>query len=170
MRGRGSLHLQGRPPDKHEVSGGRPCKCKLPRLRVCKNDPLRGCSCKSEGGRARVSRSSPQGGEQGWGGRFRKNEPPGWSCCRNKSGGGRRSGQCAGGGVYISKMVDNERKWLAYLLALCMFLCLFLPTCPSCCIWLSMRSFCTHSHVFMLQPPIPFLPIPSPCSCGHCCC
>ena len=71
-----------------------------------------------------------QGRERRWGGRFRKNEPPGWSCCRNKSGGGRGSGQCAGGGVYVSKMVDNERKWLAYLLTLCMFSCLFLPACP----------------------------------------
>src|SRR6266540_1758052 len=99
-----------------------------------------------------------QGQEQQWGGQFCKNEPPGWSCCRNKSGGGRGSGQCAGSGVYVSKMVDNERKWLAYLLALCMFSCLFLPACPSCCIRLSVRSFCA---CFMLQPPIPFLPIPS---------
>ena len=118
-RGQGSLHLQERPPDKHEVLGGRPCKRKLPRLHVCKNDPLRGRSCKSEGGRARVSRSSPkvakQGWERQWGGQFCKNEPPRWSCCRNKSGGGQGSGQCAGDGVYISKMVDNERKWLAYL-------------------------------------------------------
>jgi len=158
------LRLQGQPPDKHEVSGGHPCKRKLPCLCVCKNDPLRGRSCKSESGRARVSRSSPQGGQA------RARVTVGWSCCRNKSGGGRGSGQCAGGGVYVSKMVDNERKWLAYLLALCMFLCLFLPTCPSCCIWLSVRSFCARSHIFVLQPPIPFLPIPSPCSCGRCCC
>ena len=32
---------------------------------------------------------------------------PGWSCCRNKSGGGQGSGQCAGGGVHVSKTVDN---------------------------------------------------------------
>ena len=99
----------------------------------------------------RAPKVAKQGRERRWGGRFRKNEPPGWSCCRNKSGGGRGSGQCAGGGVYVSKTVDNERKWLAYLLALCMF-------------------FCACSRVFVLQPPIPFLPIPSPCSCGRCCC
>jgi len=44
-----------------------------------------------------------------WGGQFRKNEPPGWS------GGGWGSGQCAGGGVYVSKMVDSKGKWLMYL-------------------------------------------------------
>src|SRR6266545_5622706 len=34
MRGRGSLHLQGRPPETSCLSGGRPCKCKLPRPRI----------------------------------------------------------------------------------------------------------------------------------------
>ena len=118
----------------------------------------------------RAPKVAKQGRERRWGGQFRKNEPPRWSCCRNKSGGGRGSEQYAGGGVYVSKTVDNGRKWLAYLLALCMFLCLFLPACPSCCIQLSIRSFCIRSRVFVLQPPIPFLLIPSPCSCGCCCC
>jgi len=88
-----------------------------------------------------------QGRERWWGGQFHKNKSPRWSGCRNKSGGGQGSGQCAGGGVYVSKTVDNKRKWLAYLLTLCMFSCLFLPACPSCCIWLSIRSFCACSRL-----------------------
>ena len=56
-----------------------------------------------------------QGRERQWGGWFRKNEPPRWSYCRNKSRGGQGSGQCAGGGVYVSKMVDSKGKWLMYL-------------------------------------------------------
>ena len=125
--GRGSLRLQGQPPNKHKVSGGRPCKHKLPCLLA-----------KARVGELmfqdRAPKVAKQGREWQWGGQFRKNKPPGWSCCRNKSGGGQGSGQCAGGGVYVSKTVDNKRKWLAYLLALCMFSCLFLPTCPLCCI------------------------------------
>src|SRR6266545_890113 len=97
--------------------------------------------------------------EQQWGGQFCKNEPPRWSCCRNKSGGGWGSGQCAGGGVYVSKMVDNERKWLAYLVCSpCACFRAYSSPLPLCCIQLSIRSFCTHSHIFVLQPPIPFPP------------
>jgi len=63
----------------HEVSGGCPCKRKLPCLYVCKNDPSGGCSCKSEGGRAGVSRSSPQGGQA------RARATVGWSVSQERA-------------------------------------------------------------------------------------
>lgn len=56
-------------------------------------------SGKSKSERAHVSILSPQGGQA------RVRVTLGWTCCRNKSG----------GEVYVSKMVDNKGKWLAYL-------------------------------------------------------
>jgi len=112
------------------------------------------------------------------------NEPPQWLCCRNKSRGGRGSGQRARGGVYVSKTVDNRRKIVGIpcTLALCMFSSP-LPPCPSCCIWLpvSVRSYLLLRPLSRLHAPTMY-PIPSQfplwllCSHGYgwhwslCCC